>query len=54
MSAYLKNPAIWQESWDRQQSAFMPDRVDALRVAGFAEAGVLWRGGTDAAVAGLR
>ncbi|MCU7725125.1 class I SAM-dependent methyltransferase [Actinoplanes sp. KI2] len=28
--------------------------VDALRVAGFAEAGVLWRGGTDAAVAGLR
>jgi trans-aconitate methyltransferase len=28
--------------------------VDALRAAGFAEAGVLWRGGTDAAVAGLR
>ena len=28
--------------------------VDALRVAGFAEAGVLWRGGTDAAVVGLR
>ncbi|WP_250033372.1 class I SAM-dependent methyltransferase [Paractinoplanes maris] len=28
--------------------------VDALRVAGFAEAGVLWRGGTDAAVAGVR
>ena len=28
--------------------------VDALRVAGFTEAGVLWRGGTDAAVAGLR
>lgn len=28
--------------------------VDALRVAGFREAGVLWRGGTDAAVAGLR
>jgi SAM-dependent methyltransferase len=26
MSAYLKNPEIWQESWDRQQSAFMPDR----------------------------
>jgi hypothetical protein len=28
--------------------------VDALRVAGFREAGVLWRGGTDAAVVGLR
>ena len=28
--------------------------VDALRVAGFTEAGVLWRGGTDAAVAGVR
>jgi trans-aconitate methyltransferase len=28
--------------------------VDALRVAGFTEAGVLWRGGTDAAVVGLR
>ena len=28
--------------------------VDALRVAGFSEAGVLWRGGTDAAVVGLR
>lgn len=28
--------------------------VDALRVAGFSEAGVLWRGGTDAAVIGLR
>jgi SAM-dependent methyltransferase len=26
MSAYLANPEIWQESWDRQQSAFMPDR----------------------------
>ena len=33
-------PAIWH--------------IDALRVAGFREAGVLWRGGTDAAVAGLR
>jgi trans-aconitate methyltransferase len=33
-------PAVWH--------------IDALRVAGFAEAGVLWRGGTDAAVAGLR
>jgi trans-aconitate methyltransferase len=28
--------------------------LDALRRAGFAEAGVLWRGGTDAAVAGVR
>jgi SAM-dependent methyltransferase len=28
--------------------------VEALRAAGFAEAGVLWRGGTDAAVVGLR
>jgi trans-aconitate methyltransferase len=26
MSAYLANPEIWQESWDRQQAAFMPDR----------------------------
>ena len=33
-------PAVWH--------------IDALRVAGFTEAGVLWRGGTDAAVAGLR
>ncbi|MFI5892567.1 class I SAM-dependent methyltransferase [Actinoplanes sp. NPDC051513] len=33
-------PAIWH--------------VDALRSAGFAEAGVLWRGGTDAAVVGVR
>ncbi|MFF5294478.1 class I SAM-dependent methyltransferase [Paractinoplanes globisporus] len=33
-------PAVWH--------------VDALRAAGFAEAGVVWRGGTDAAVAGLR
>jgi trans-aconitate methyltransferase len=32
-------PAVWH--------------IDALRVAGFAEAGILWRGGTDAAVAGL-
>ncbi|WP_127504280.1 class I SAM-dependent methyltransferase [Actinoplanes solisilvae] len=28
MSAYLSNPHIWQESWDRQQSAFMPDREE--------------------------
>ena len=33
-------PAVWH--------------VDALRMAGFTEAGVLWRGGTDAAVVGLR
>ncbi|NMO51237.1 class I SAM-dependent methyltransferase [Actinoplanes sp. TBRC 11911] len=33
-------PAIWH--------------LDALRVAGFTEAGVLWRGGTDAAVVGVR
>ena len=26
MSAYLANPESWQESWDRQQAAFMPDR----------------------------
>jgi trans-aconitate methyltransferase len=26
MSAYLKNPSVWQESWDRQQEAFLPDR----------------------------
>jgi SAM-dependent methyltransferase len=28
--------------------------VDALRKAGFSEAGVVWRGGLDAAVAGVR
>lgn len=27
--------------------------LDALRSAGFAEAGLLWRGGTDAAVAAV-
>ena len=26
MRAYLANPESWQESWDRQQAAFMPDR----------------------------
>ncbi|GAA2703971.1 class I SAM-dependent methyltransferase [Actinoplanes palleronii] len=26
MTAYLKHPRIWQESWDKQQEAFMPDR----------------------------
>ncbi|MBB2942745.1 trans-aconitate methyltransferase [Actinoplanes lutulentus] len=30
MSAYLNNPAVWQESWDRQQEAFMPDREHRL------------------------
>jgi trans-aconitate methyltransferase len=28
MSAYLEAPEIWQESWDRQQQAFMPDREE--------------------------
>ena len=28
--------------------------LNALREAGFAEAGILWRGGTDAAIAGVR
>jgi trans-aconitate methyltransferase len=28
MSPYLKNPEIYQESWDRQQEAFMPDREE--------------------------
>lgn len=28
MSTYLKNPAVWQESWDRQQQAFLPDREE--------------------------
>jgi SAM-dependent methyltransferase len=28
MSAYLSNPEVWQESWDRQQQAFMPDREE--------------------------
>ena len=28
MSAYLANPWAWQESWDRQQAAFMPDREE--------------------------
>jgi len=26
MSAHLTDPAAWQESWDLQQAAFMPDR----------------------------
>jgi SAM-dependent methyltransferase len=28
MSAYLQTPEIWQESWDRQQAAYMPDREE--------------------------
>jgi trans-aconitate methyltransferase len=28
MTTYLKSPGIWQESWDRQQQAFMPDREE--------------------------
>ncbi|MBM2621585.1 class I SAM-dependent methyltransferase [Actinoplanes sp. LDG1-06] len=28
MSAYLSNPRVWQESWDRQQQAFLPDREE--------------------------
>ncbi|MGX6605494.1 methyltransferase domain-containing protein [Micromonosporaceae bacterium Da 78-11] len=28
MSAYLDRPEIWQESWDRQQEAFLPDREE--------------------------
>ncbi|MFG1991568.1 class I SAM-dependent methyltransferase [Actinoplanes sp. NPDC048988] len=31
MSAYLSNPLVWQESWDRQQEAFMPDREERFR-----------------------
>jgi trans-aconitate methyltransferase len=26
MTAYLNDPFVWQESWDGQQQAFMPDR----------------------------
>ncbi len=26
MTSYLKHPSTWQQSWDRQQEAFMPDR----------------------------
>src|SRR4051794_10722367 len=28
MTPYLANPRIWQESWDRQQAAFLPDREE--------------------------
>jgi hypothetical protein len=100
MTPYKLDSRAWQESWDRQQEAFMPDRehrfaamrdwwdraaldpvlaplveqrhriyserhsgewtppvswhVSALQAAGFAEIGVVWRGGTDAAVAAIR
>ncbi|NGM16319.1 class I SAM-dependent methyltransferase [Verrucosispora sp. WMMA2044] len=43
MSPYISNAAAWQESWDRQQEAYLPDRehrfaamldaVDAVREA---------------------
>src|SRR3712207_2662326 len=26
MSAYITAPEAWQESWDRQQEAYLPDR----------------------------
>jgi trans-aconitate methyltransferase len=31
MTTYLADPASWQESWDRQQEAFMPDREERFR-----------------------
>ncbi|KAB1944365.1 class I SAM-dependent methyltransferase [Micromonospora sp. ALFpr18c] len=30
MSPYITDPSAWQESWDRQQEAFMPDRDHRL------------------------
>jgi SAM-dependent methyltransferase len=42
---------------DRHPAEFVPAvswHLDALRRAGFTEVGVLWRGGSDAAVAGVR
>ena len=30
MTTYLADPAVWQESWDRQQEAFLPDREERL------------------------
>src|SRR5689334_2118471 len=36
MAAYLNNAGIWQESWDRQQEGFLPDRehrFDAMLTA---------------------
>ncbi|GAB3936357.1 class I SAM-dependent methyltransferase [Micromonospora vulcania] len=26
MSPYITDPSVWQESWDRQQEAYLPDR----------------------------
>jgi trans-aconitate methyltransferase len=26
MTAYIDHPEVWQESWDRQQEAYLPDR----------------------------
>lgn len=31
MSAYLADAAAWQESWDHQQEAFIPDREERFR-----------------------
>jgi SAM-dependent methyltransferase len=30
MTAYLANPDAWQESWDRQQEGYLPDREHRL------------------------
>ncbi len=30
MSAYITDPDAWQESWDRQQEAYLPDREHRL------------------------
>jgi trans-aconitate methyltransferase len=30
MSAYIANPEAWQESWDRQQEGYLPDREHRL------------------------
>ncbi len=30
MTPYLTNPRAWQESWDRQQEAYLPDREQRL------------------------
>jgi trans-aconitate methyltransferase len=43
MSAYLTNHREWQESWDRQQAAFMPDREE--RFAAMLEAVAAVTGG---------
>jgi trans-aconitate methyltransferase len=26
MTTYIENPGVWQESWDRQQEGYLPDR----------------------------